>query len=496
MKPNLDTGMSTNVTSDGASTERPARARGPLRPIQLTPPRARVSGLLATRLFQLGDFVGLAAASLIVRQVVQIPALNAFLLLAPVVGMVSLAAFDVYRFERTFQPVRHLLRVGMALLSAAAFQAGAAGTFHKTPGLLIAAPLWVSIAVLLLLPLHLFWLIFVDGWRQKGMLTPNLMIVGATPNAEKLIAALLKRRDANVLGIFDDRRSRIPDNILGVPVLGDTRDLANHRLAAYADRIVIAVPRSCEERIAELVIGLTVLPNEIMLLVEEEGVADAFVTKLADIPLARLAGVEHNPRRAATKRAQDIVLSALALVAAAPILIVVAIAIKLDSKGPVFFRQRRHGFNNEEITVWKFRSMRTDLQDNTAAQQVMADDHRVTRVGRFIRKTSLDELPQLLNVLSGEMSLVGPRPHAVGMKSAGVESARLIREYAHRHRLKPGLTGWAAIQGSRGPVDTVEDLRRRLMLDLEYIERQSFWLDLWIMLKTLPVLIGDRSAVR
>ena len=140
----------------------------------------------------------------------------------------------------------------------------------------------------------------------------------------------------------------------------------------------------------------------------------------------------------------------------APLMALIALAIKLDSPGPVFFRQRRHGFNNEEILVWKFRSMRHGSDRSGGAQQVRFDDDRVTRVGRFIRRTSLDELPQLFNVLKGEMSLVGPRPHAVGMKTGDTQSAKLVAEYAHRHRMKPGMTGWAAIKGSRGPVDTPE----------------------------------------
>jgi lipopolysaccharide/colanic/teichoic acid biosynthesis glycosyltransferase len=200
--------------------------------------------------------------------------------------------------------------------------------------------------------------------------------------------------------------------------------------------------------------------------------------------------------RAFAKRLQDLVIGVPALVVAAPVMALIALAVKLDSPGPALFRQRRHGFNNEEIVVWKFRSMRSEAADAHAVRQVSAGDDRVTRVGRIIRKTSLDELPQILNVLKGEMSLVGPRPHAVGMKTGDVESARLVAEYAHRHRMKPGVTGWAAIHGSRGPVDTPESVRRRVMLDVEYIERQSFWLDLYIMAMTLPCLLGDRQAVR
>ena len=153
-------------------------------------------------------------------------------------------------------------------------------------------------------------------------------------------------------------------------------------------------------------------------------------------------------------------------------------------------------FNNEAILVWKFRSMRHEAADAKAHRQVSANDDRVTKVGKFIRKTSLDELPQLFNVLRGEMSMVGPRPHAIGMKSGDVESEKLVARYAHRHRMKPGVTGWAAIKGSRGPVDTAEQVQERVALDVEYIERQSFWLDLYIIAMTIPCLLGDRSAVR
>ncbi|MGZ8364576.1 MAG: sugar transferase, partial [Caulobacteraceae bacterium] len=217
---------------------------------------------------------------------------------------------------------------------------------------------------------------------------------------------------------------------------------------------------------------------------------------LAEAPLSPIGGVPDPDRAAFAKRMQDLIVGGLMLIGLSPILALVALGVKLDSPGPIFFRQRRHGFNNEEIVVWKFRSMRADAADATACKQVVCNDDRVTRVGRFIRKTSLDELPQLLNVLTGEMSIVGPRPHAIGMKTGDTESARLVAEYAHRHRLKPGITGWAAIKGSRGPVHTPEDVRQRVAYDVEYIERQSLWLDLYIIAMTLPCLLGDRAAVR
>jgi lipopolysaccharide/colanic/teichoic acid biosynthesis glycosyltransferase len=229
---------------------------------------------------------------------------------------------------------------------------------------------------------------------------------------------------------------------------------------------------------------------------EDETARVAAIAHLADAPLAPLGRTIDPDRKAVSKRVQDLVVGIPMLLLGAPVLALAAIAVKLDTPGPVFFSQGRHGFNNEVIMVRKFRTMRHEAADLRAERQVTANDDRVTRVGRFLRKTSLDELPQLLNVLRGEMSLVGPRPHAVGMRTGEVESAELVAEYAHRHRIKPGLTGWAAVNGSRGPLHLAADVKRRVALDVEYIERQSLWLDLKIMLMTLPSLLGDRSAIR
>ena len=282
-------------------------------------------------------------------------------------------------------------------------------------------------------------------------------------------------------------------------MLGDTKALLDHRIMPYVDRVVITVPPHAQGRVRQLIEKLKVLPNEISLFLDFEGEADptAALTRLAEAPLARVSGAGQEDGRVMAKRLQDMALGVLALVLAAPVMALVALAVRLDSPGPILFRQRRHGFNNEEIVVWKFRSMRHESADPTASRQVIADDDRITRVGRFIRKFSLDELPQLFNVLKGEMSLVGPRPHAIGMKTGEVESAKLVAEYAWRHRMKPGVTGWAAVKGSRGPVHTPEDVRRRVELDVEYIERQSLWLDLYILLMTLPCLMfGDQETVR
>jgi exopolysaccharide biosynthesis polyprenyl glycosylphosphotransferase len=359
----------------------------------------------------------------------------------------------------------------------------------------VVAP-WALTTTAGLIVLHGLWLTVIARWRRLGALSPNIVIVGATRNAQILIERALERRDMNVLGVFDDRLARSPDSVAGVPVLGGANALLTHRMTPYVDRIVLAIDPNAGQRVRDLTQRLNALPNPLTVLVDSDLGGDGVLDRLANAPLASLDGPVDPDRRAFNKRMQDLLVGAVALVIAAPVMALVALAVRLDSPGPIFFRQRRHGFNHETIVVWKFRSMRHEAADATASRQVCADDDRVTRVGRFIRATSLDELPQIFNVLSGEMSLVGPRPHAIGMKTGETESALLVAEYAHRHRIKPGMTGWAAIKGSRGPVDTEAQVRERVQLDIEYIERQSFWLDLWVIAVTIPVLLGDRAAVR
>jgi len=477
--------------------------RGPLRPGKLTPVRNRIQGQLIGRLFRIVDAGSLAAmalagAHLSTRQ----DWLNASLIeVAPyAVGALLmvwlLSAVGLYRFPGHGRLWTRLVRLaGAFLIGGAALACAERLMTGAWPG--AAQQLWFGLAFASLGLLHVIWWALVARWRSDGLLTPNIVIVGATSAAERLIGAALKSREVNVVGVFDDRLGRVPDRVAGVPVLGDLDALIGHRIMPYVDQVVIAVTAASRARTRLISDRLSVLPNQISLVVDlDNESAPSVITRIADAPLARVAGGPTDERRAALKRLQDLSLASVALVGLAPVMGLIALFIKLDSPGPVFFRQRRHGFNNEEILVWKFRSMRADMADHAGAKQVTADDDRITPVGRFIRRTSLDELPQLFNVLSGEMSLVGPRPHAVGMKTGEVESARLVAEYAHRHRLKPGMTGWAAINGSRGPVDTPELVQRRVALDIDYIERQSFWLDLYIMAMTIPCLLGDRHVVR
>ena len=487
------------VALPAAETERSDR-RGPMRPGALTPTRSRLTGWMLGVIFRLADAGALALIALVAAPLaagdIETASLSPFVIGALVV-LWSLTTLKAYAFAQREGLGRHLVRVAAGFgLAALGLQLLLAGF---RPAIVAPRPfgLWFLASFLALYGLHALWWAMVRRWRACGRLTPNIVVVGATPNAEQLIALALKSREAAVLGVFDDRAERIPPNVAGVPVLGDTEALLAHRIMPYVDRIVIAVPQNADARVRQLIARLEVLPNELMLFIDQgPGARAAALSRIAEAPLAPISGAPSDERRALAKRGQDLAVGALALLAALPLMALTALAIKLDSPGPVFFRQRRHGFHNEEILVWKFRSMRHQSDTSGGVQQVRYDDERVTRVGRFIRRTSLDELPQIFNVLKGEMSLVGPRPHAVGMKTGSTESARLVAEYAHRHRMKPGITGWAAINGSRGPVHTPELVKRRVALDIEYIERQSLMFDLMIMARTLPCLIGDTKTVR
>jgi Undecaprenyl-phosphate glucose phosphotransferase len=483
--------VAQTAASPRAAVDTGRARRGPFRPGQLIPSRARVEARILARTFRAVDFV--AAAIFAVAMTIEGHPVAAGLWAAAV--LIALRALEAYAFPRKHNLVRHLGRVALALVAGLIPAWALMATSGHADALALGT---LATATLVLASLHATWWTMIARGRQQGRLTPNIVVVGATANAERLIASALRTGEVNVLGVFDDRLDRAPANIGGVPVLGDTAALLDHRIMPYVDRVVIAVQSTAQARVRQLVDKLGVLPNPLNLFIDVGGPVedDAALARIAAGGENELSGSTSTPRYDWVKRAQDLVVTCAGLLVAGPVMLLVAIAVKLDSPGPIFFRQRRHGFNNEEILVWKFRSMRHEAADATAARQVTADDDRVTKVGKFIRKTSLDELPQLFNVLRGEMSIVGPRPHAIGMKTGGVESAKLVAQYAHRHRMKPGLTGWAAIKGSRGPVDTPESVRVRVALDVEYIERQSLWLDLYVIVMTIPCLLGDRAAVR
>jgi polysaccharide biosynthesis protein PslA len=278
--------------------------------------------------------------------------------------------------------------------------------------------------------------------------------------------------------------------------LGDLESLADWIARAEIDQIYIVTPWVDAPLTLQRLLSLRqfsaeifVLPDDTRIHAHQLGagvIGDRVALRAADRPI--------NGWSLLAKRAQDIVVASATLFFFAPVIALVAAAIKLDSPGPLLFRQKRVGFNGTHFELLKFRSMYAHAADRHASRQTTRDDDRVTRVGRFIRRTSMDELPQLLNVLRGDMSIVGPRPHALLTKANGVELWKIADQYAARHRVKPGLTGLAQVNGYRGELDSSEKVRKRVEYDINYIENWSTWLDIRIMLRTASLLFFDRTA--
>jgi putative colanic acid biosynthesis UDP-glucose lipid carrier transferase len=208
------------------------------------------------------------------------------------------------------------------------------------------------------------------------------------------------------------------------------------------------------------------------------------------VPVVGLCETPFTGTNRLVKRIEDVVLASLILVLISPLLLVIAIGVRLTSPGPAIFRQRRNGLDGTEIVVWKFRSMRTQ-DDGAAVPQAIKGDPRITPFGAFLRRTSLDELPQFFNVLQGHMSIVGPRPHAVAHNE---QYRQLIKAYMVRHKVKPGITGWAQIHGHRGETDTIEKMQARVEYDLEYLRNWTLGLDLQIIARTVKLVFIDRHA--
>ncbi|RMO91597.1 Undecaprenyl-phosphate galactosephosphotransferase [Pseudomonas syringae pv. philadelphi] len=345
---------------------------------------------------------------------------------------------------------------------------------------------------------RLLLLMLFKHQMRKGVFLQHAVILGATENGQRLAEYLLEHQDirSGVTGFIDDRIGRMPKTVANLPMLGNTSDLERLIREEKVTQVLVALPWTAENRMDYIIRELRRLPVNVLLVPDMIAFRHTHnrITEVARLPMFNASEVPLNGWSPFIKRAEDIVLSSLALLALSPVMLLVALAIKLDSPGPVLFRQKRYGYNNRLIEVFKFRSMHQHQADATAEQQTTRGDARITRVGRFIRKTSLDELPQLFNVVAGSMSMVGPRPHATATKAAGILFEQAVKEYTSRHRVKPGITGLAQINGYRGETDTVEKIEKRVEFDLEYIENWSVWFDLYILMRTVPAVIFTREA--
>ena len=351
--------------------------------------------------------------------------------------------------------------------------------------------LWFLLGAASLSAVRLFLRSRIAWWRTQGLMRERVVVVGAGETVARLMSHLERPEfeDAyELLGVFDDDPSDpAHDDVPGARRrLGPVSAVLGFVRSDQVEAVIVATGAKAPSAVLELCALLSETPVKVHLCPDQDD------PRLPVIKVDLLGGVSllqvNRPRLSEaariTKGIEDRVLAALMLLAAAPVMILAAVAIRLDSPGPIFFRQQRFGFNNRPIPVLKFRSMYVDRGDASGAQRTVRGDPRVTRVGRFLRRTSIDELPQLLNVLRGEMSLVGPRAHALHMKVVDRLYHEAMPGYARRHCVKPGLTGLAQINGCRGEIDTIEKAEARLRYDLEYISQWSLLLDLKIVLQT------------
>jgi Undecaprenyl-phosphate glucose phosphotransferase len=335
---------------------------------------------------------------------------------------------------------------------------------------------------------------------RTGVLAPRrIALVGSGEAAARVIRQMetIAPELFQLVGVFDDRAGdRRSSSSIAALVRGDTATLTGLYKHAPFDTIVIALPHSAEERIVRLLQRLRQLPVDIVMAPDLAGFRspDQSQSEVAGLKLLNMSRRPIREPQRILKGAIDRLLAGLALLVLSPLLILVSLLIRLDSPGPILFRQPRQGLGDTLFDVYKFRTMYTDRGDTRGQQQTKRGDPRVTRIGGLLRRSSIDELPQLLNVLRGEMSLVGPRPHTPHMLVGDKRIFDIIDEYSFRHRVKPGITGLAQINGYRGAVDTPEHLRTRIDYDLYYIDHWSLWLDLKIIFRTAFICFSGANA--
>lgn len=352
----------------------------------------------------------------------------------------------------------------------------------------------VATPILLILARFLLRVIFAH-LRRLGINNRTVVIVGMTQNGFHFARDLENKPEFgyNVVGFYEDRSERAYNEILNhYSLLGDFDDMILAARRGEWDQIYIALPVEARSRMLRLLDELSDSATPIRLL------PDYFTTNLlhskfieiADNPVLCIYDSPFSADHAFIKRIEDLLLGSIILTLISPILLAIAAAVKLTSKGPVLFKQTRYGLKGEKILVWKFRSM-TVCEDGDTVTQATRGDSRYTKIGEFLRKTSLDELPQFFNVLQGTMSIVGPRPHAVAHNE---QYRTLIPGYMLRHMIKPGITGWAQINGWRGETNTIYKMRKRVEFDLEYMREWSLWLDLKIIFFTIFRAFTDKNA--
>jgi Undecaprenyl-phosphate glucose phosphotransferase len=427
-----------------------------------------------------------------------------YLLATFVIAGLSMLAFqiaDIYQVQAFHGHEKQYMRLASAwsvvflIVIGATFFAKAGDIFSRV---WLSAFYFVGFATLIFSRRMVFLL--VRKWTREGRLNRRTVIVGGGNAGAHVIEELNRQEDTGVkiIGLFDDRGDeRTGTECAGEPKLGTVDDLVEFGRRTRVDLVIFSLPISAEGRILQMLKKLWVLPVDIRLAAHANKLQfrPRSYSYIGKVPVLDVADRPIADWDVVMKWLFDGVIGGFILLCALPLMAIIAIAIKLDSRGPVLFKQKRYGFNNDLIEVYKFRSMYVDQADAHANKLVTKDDPRVTRVGRIIRKASLDELPQLFNVVfKGNLSLVGPRPHALNAKAEARLYDEAVDGYFARHRVKPGITGWAQINGWRGETDTHEKIQQRVEHDLYYIENWSVLFDLEIMLRTPFALLKHENA--
>lgn len=411
-----------------------------------------------------------------------------------------LARFDSYSQRRLRARWRPLVDVVAAVAFAMVAAGGLASLFNRLD---LGDWRWLWLWATLSVGGLIVWRQAVRTIMQRGFRSGSLLrkvaIVGATSLAETLIEELCNPDGdalSQVIGVFDDRGGDRRAAMVGNhAVVGTVATLCAYAETHPVDLIVIALPWSRAALIWATIQRVQWISADVMIPTDAE-VFNPRVAQMATVAGQPALQVMRQPLQGArvlVKLIEDYVVGVLALGIAVPAMVVAAIAIRLDSPGPVFFRQPRIGFNHRLFDIYKFRTMRV-RHDDAGTVGVARDDPRITRVGAVLRRLSLDELPQLFNVLRGEMSVVGPRPHVPGMKVGDKDYTLAVSEYAARYRIKPGITGWAQINGMRGGIHSLEKAARGVELDMHYIENWSIWFDIRIMVRTLIIGMVGRNV--
>jgi polysaccharide biosynthesis protein PslA len=461
---------------------------------------------LINRLVMLADFAVVLAAGLLLHRALLglAPALSTaqaglVLLIAAGVMQFTLRQGGAYRVERSlhaWRPAMDMVAGFGAGVLAVAILLGVLAPALLAPWPWLAA--WAGGVLVALVLARQIVRLALRGMQGRALLRRRIAVIGTGDPAAALLRQLadpIRAGEFELIGAFAAASPPSAAAVAGPAVAGDVDDLCRYALDNPLDMIVVALPWDQAGEIFRLVEQVQWVAADVAVTFDEGGFRPHSANLLSLAGRSTLQ-VMYRPLKGTqgiTKMVEDYVLGVLALAVAAPVMLAAAIAIRLDSPGPILFRQTRIGYNNKPFTIYKFRTM-VPHTNTDAHLGTRAGDPRITRVGAILRKLSIDELPQILNVLRGEMSLVGPRPHVRGMVVGDALLTDTVRQYAARHRIKPGITGWAQVNGTRGAVDSVSKAMRVVELDMYYIGNWSLWFDIKIMLRTLLTGLAKAGA--